>query len=157
FGDVPALADAPSITVKANGTATANIHALPQNATALNLTRPAFGVRVARGASGVLTVGGEAITAGVSFSASSPGGYLGVPSGSCSGTVTSNCFGDRISTVASTSARMDVAIADATPLGPKNVIVSQAADNSILSGALVITPSRPANIAVTPASGPVDG
>jgi hypothetical protein len=157
FGDVTALADASSVIVKANGTVTANIHAVPPNATPLNLTRPAFGMRIASGDSSVLTVGGEAIVAGVSFSASSPGVYLGIPSGTCSGVVTKNCFGDRISSVASTSARMDISIANTSTLGPKNVTVTQGADTSILSGALVVTPTKPGNIAVTPASGSVDG
>jgi hypothetical protein len=157
FGDVAALGDASSVTVKANGTVTANIHALPPNATTLNLTRPAFGVRLAPSGSSVLTLGGEAITPGVSFSASSPGIYLGIPSGACSASVTTNCFGDRISSVASTSARMDISIAGTSTPGPKNVTVTQGADSSILSGALVITATKPANIAVTPASGPVDG
>src|SRR5262249_39666784 len=138
FGGVAALADASTVTVNANATTIANIQTLPANASALNMTRPAFGVRLASGASDVLTLGGEAFTAGVSFSASSPGVSLGIPSGTCSATVTTNCFGDRISAVASTSAKMDVAIADSVTLGPKNVAVTQGADSSILSGGLVI-------------------
>jgi hypothetical protein len=157
FGGVAALADASAVTVRANATTTANIQTLPANATALNLTRPAFGVRLASGVSDVLTLGGEALAAGVSFSASSPGVFLGIPSGACSATITTNCFGDRISAVASTSAKMDISIADSATLGPKNVTVTQGADSSILSGGLVITATKPAGIAVTPASGSVDG
>src|SRR5262249_32258845 len=72
FGNASAQAEARPITVTAGGTATANIDVLPRNSTGLNLTRPAFAVRLARGASGSLTLGGEDITAGLVFSASSP-------------------------------------------------------------------------------------
>src|SRR5262249_13330137 len=148
---------ASSVVVRANATTTANIQALPANATVLNLTRPAFGARIPIGASGVLTLGGEAIVPGVSFTTSAPGIVLGIPSGSCSSVVTKNCFGDRISAVASTSARMDISIGDSVTLGPKNLTVTNGADTSILSGGLVITATRPGDIAVLPASGSVDG
>src|SRR6185369_5291505 len=99
FGNVSTLADARTVAVTAGTTAVADISFLPKSATGLNLTRPGFGSRVARGRSGTLTIGGEDITAGTVFSASSPGLVLGSPT-----------YGGSISTVASTSARMDLSV-----------------------------------------------
>src|SRR5262249_763568 len=146
-----------TVNVAANGTATVNIQTLPPSSTGLNLTRPAFGVRLGRGISNVLTLGGEDITAGVSFSPSSPGIFLGIPSGAFSRGIVKDCFGGRISVVASTSAKMDISVPATTALGPKNIAVSRNGDTSVLSGAVVITDAAPANVIVAPASGPVDG
>jgi hypothetical protein len=157
FGDVSTPDGAKTVNVTASSTATANIQTLLPSPTGLNLTRPAFGARIPRGAGGILTMGGEDITSGVSFSASSSSIFLGVPSGACSATVVTNCFGGRISTVASTSAKMDLSISAAAALGPKNVIASRGPDISILSGALVITDPSPSNISVSPASDSVSG
>jgi hypothetical protein len=159
FGDVSTLASAQTVNVTANGTANAGIQVVPPSPTGLNLTRPAFAVRVGRGASGILTIGGEDITPGVSFSAAPSNIFLGTPAGTCTigiG-VTTNCFGGRISAVASTSATMDFAVPANTPLGPKNVAVSRGPDIAILSGAMVVTDPSPANISVSPVSDSVDG
>ncbi len=157
-GNVASLAAASRVSVTGNGTAKIDIQTLPQSPTGLNLTRPAFGVRLQRGLlNGTLTLGGEDITSGVGFSPSAPGIVLGTPSDNCSANVTTNCFGGRISAVASTSARMDVSISGTTALGPKNVAVSRNGDTSILSGAIVVTNSNPDSIAVRPAFGSVDG
>jgi len=146
FGSVSNLRDATPIHVTANVAATANIQTLPKNATGLNLTRPAVAVRVPRGASGTLTVGGEEITAGVAVTASSPNVVLGTTT-----------FSGSISTVASTSARLNLSISPTTPLGPKSIAVSRNADVSILAGALVITDPIPSGIAVAPSSGSTAG
>jgi hypothetical protein len=157
FDNVASPIGARTVTVAANGTATANIQTLPQSSTGLNLTRPAFGVRLGRGISGVLTLGGYDITSGVSFSASSSGIFLGTPSGACSTSVTTNCFGGQISIVGPTSAKMDISIAASASLGPKNVEVNRNGDTSILSGGVVVTDPAPANISITPTLGPVAG
>jgi hypothetical protein len=146
FGNVANLADARTVTVTANGTSNADILTLPKGTTGLNLTRPGFGVRVARGRSVRMTIGGEDITSGVGFTASNSGLFLGPPT-----------FGGRISAVAPTSASMDLAISSTTPLGPKNIAVSRGADVSILTGGLVITDTTPSNIGVAPGNGPIAG
>lgn len=157
FGDVPILASAQTVNVAANGAATAAIQVLPPSPTGLNLTRPAFAVRAGRGSSGTLTLGGADITSGVSFTTAPTNIFLGTLTGVCGITVTTNCFGGPISSVAATSARMDFAVPAATPLGPKNVAVSRGPDVAILSGAMVITDPSPANISLSPASDSVDG
>jgi hypothetical protein len=146
FGNVSTLSEARTVTVTANGNTPADISTLPRSATGLNLTRPAFGARIPRDRTGTFTIGGEDLTAGVSFTTSNPGIFLGTPT-----------FGGRVSTVASTSARMDLAISPATPLGPKNIAVNRGADASILMGAVVVTDSNPASITITPASGTAEG
>jgi hypothetical protein len=157
FGNVATLIGARTVTVAANAVATANIQTLPQSATGLNLTRPATGVRLGRGISGILTLGGYDITAGVLFNSSAPEIALGVPAGGCGISVMTNCFGGQISVVGPTSAKMNVAIDPSTTLGPKFIEVSRNSDTSILSGALVITDPAPACVAITPASGSVIG
>src|SRR5262249_18346634 len=62
-----------------------------------------------------------------------------------------------ISSVASTSARINFSVAASTPLGPKDISVNRNADVSILAGALVITETTPANIAVGPSNGAAAG
>ena len=146
FGNVSTQSEARTITVTAGGTATANIDTLPKSATGLNLTRPAFGVRMARGVSGTLTIGGEDITSGVVFTASTTVISLGAPT-----------FGGRISSAASTSARIGVSVASSAAPGAINLAVNRGADASVLAGALVITDTPPRNISIAPASGPVDG
>jgi Matrixin/IPT/TIG domain/Carboxypeptidase regulatory-like domain len=157
FGDVSTLSGAQTVNVAAGGTATANIQVLPPSPTGLNLTRPAFAVRSGRGSSGTLTIGGEDITPGVSFTAAPTNIFLGTLSGTCGITVASNCFGGRISAVASTSAKMDFTVPAGTALGPKNVAVSRGPDVAILSGAMVITDPSPANLSVSPSSDSVNG
>lgn len=156
-GNVATLGAARALTVTANATSTANFQMLPPSPTGLNFTRPAFGVRLGRGISGILTAGGYDLTAGVHFSASSPGIYLGTPSGTCSDSITTDCFGGQVSIVGPTSAKMDISIDPATALGPKGVEVSRNGDPSILSGGIVVTDPAPANVSVFPASGPVNG
>jgi hypothetical protein len=146
FGNVPSLGEARTINVTAGGTASADISTLPKGATGLNLTRPAFGFRLARGKTYSITVGGEDISAGVAFTTSNPSLIPGSPT-----------FGGRISSVASTSAQMNLSVPAATPIGPKSLAVNRGTDVSISSGALVITDPPPADIAVSPATGPVDG
>jgi hypothetical protein len=146
FGEVSTLTEAPGVTVNAGGTATADIATLPKSATGLNLTRPAFGGRLTRGRSYLITVGGEDLTAGAIFSSSNNGLILGSPT-----------FGGRLSSVASTSASMSLTVSSSTPLGPKNIAVNRGADASIVSGALVINDPGPLDIAVAPANGPTDG
>jgi Matrixin/IPT/TIG domain len=147
FGNVSTLSEAPTVTVTAAGTAAAtDIALLPSSTTGLNLTRPGFGARAARGIRGTLTVGGTDITAGVVFSASSPGLVLGSPT-----------FGGVISSAATTSARMDLSIDPSTALGAKNIAVNRGADASILTGALVITDPNPSSIIVAPGNGPIAG
>ena len=146
FGDVPSLSEARTATVTSGGSVTADILTLPKGTTGLNLTRPAFGQRFARGRSGTFTIGGEDLIAGVVFTASNGGLVLGSPT-----------FGGRISAVASTSASMALSVAPTAPLGPKNIAVNRGADVSVLSGALVITDPTPSGIAVAPANGSVEG
>jgi hypothetical protein len=157
FPNVSNQAQARTVTVAAGGSAIADIQTLPKSPTGLNLTRPGFAARIPRGSRGTLRIGGEDITDGVTFSASSMGLVLGTPSGPCSSSVTTNCFGGRISSVASTSATMDLSIVSATTLGPKNLAVNRGGDSSIVAGALVITEVGPRSIGVAPASGPIDG
>jgi matrixin/IPT/TIG domain-containing protein len=146
FGNVSTQSNAQRISLTAGTTATADIDTLPKSATGLNLTRPAFGTRLMRGISGRLTVGGEDLTVGVVFSSSNPGIFLGTPS-----------FGGRISSVASTSAQMDLSIPADAPTGPIDVAVSRGVDTSIVAGALVITDLAPRGITVSPATGTTDG
>jgi hypothetical protein len=146
FGNVSTLSEALTIPLTAGASATADILTLPPNATNLNLTRPAFGLRIARGSTGTLTLGGEGITAGVSFAASTPAVFLGSPT-----------FGGGISSVAPTSARMALSISSTAPLGPKNIAVTSGAAGSILAGAFVVTDTNPSSIAVAPTNGPADG
>jgi hypothetical protein len=157
FGNVATLVGARTVAVAANGTATVDIQTLPQSSTNLNVTRPAFGARLGRGISGVLTVGGYDITSGVSFSASSPGIFLGTPAGACSPGITTNCFGGQISIVGPTSAKMDISIDPSTSVGPKSIEVHRNGDTSILSGGVVVTDPAPANISITPTLGTVAG
>src|SRR5262249_22268617 len=120
-GNVSTLSEAQPVGVAPGSTAVADILTLPKGTTGLNLTRPAFAARLPRGSTGVLTVGGEDITPGLSITASNPELVLGLPT-----------FGGRISAVASTSAVMDYSISPTIPLGPKNIAVNRGADASIL-------------------------
>lgn len=146
FGNVSTQTDAQPIAVSAGGSSTADIDTFPKSSTGLNLTRPAFGIRVARGVAGILTVGGEDITSGVAFTTSSSGIVLGVPT-----------FGGSISSAASTSAQMNVSVATNAPIGPVNLAVNRGTDASIVSGAFVITDTAPRTITVTPVSGSANG
>jgi hypothetical protein len=146
FGDVSALTEARPVTVAANDIATADIQTLPKSATSLNLTRPGFAVRVSRGNTSSVTMGGEGLTAGVAFSVSNSDLILSSPT-----------FGGRISSVASTSARMNLSVSLSTSLGPKNLAVSRGADESILSGAFIVTDTPPSSIAANPGTGSASG
>ena len=97
FGNVSTQTDARPTALSAGAISTADIDTLPKSSTGLNLTRPSFGIRVARGVAGTLTIGGEDITSGVAFTTSSSGIVLGAPT-----------FGGSISSAASTSAQMKV-------------------------------------------------
>src|SRR5260370_1349921 len=77
FGNVSTLAQAAPIDVVPNGVALADIQTLPASATGLNLTRPAFGIRISRGRTGTLTMGGVDITDGIDVSGSNPGLQFG--------------------------------------------------------------------------------
>lgn len=145
LGNVAEQSAGSTVQVSQGVAASADIQVLPKGTTGLNLTRPAFGVRVARGVRGTLRIGGEDLTAGAGFSASDPSIVLGAPA-----------FGGSISSVASTSATFDITVASSAPLGPKNITVTRNADSSILSGGLVITDVLPSSIQVAPASGASD-
>jgi hypothetical protein len=146
FGNVSTQTDARPIALSAGAISTADIDTLPKSSTGLNLTRPAFGIRVARGVAGTLTIGGEDITSGVAFTTSSSGIVLGAPT-----------FGGSISSAASTSAQMNVSVATNAPIGPINLAVNRGTDVSIVSGAFVITDTAPRNMTVTPMSGSAGG
>lgn len=146
FGGVSTLGEAQSINVPSAGTAVADFQTLPASSTGLNLTRPGFAPRVQRGASGTLSVGGQDITAGTSFSSSNSGLVLGSPT-----------YGGATSSISPTSASMSLSVASSTPLGPKNLAVNRGAAASIVSGAIVVVEVSPSNISVTPASGPIEG
>ncbi|MBI2149404.1 MAG: matrixin family metalloprotease, partial [Acidobacteria bacterium] len=146
FGGVSTQTEAATIEVTANGTATANIQTLPRNSTGLNLTRPAFGLRVARGTHETLRIGGDDVTAGIAVTASNPGLILDTPS-----------FGGRLASVAPVSVSMDLFVSDSVPLGPKNIAANRGAAASIVSGGVVVTEPRPQTDSVAPASGPIQG
>ncbi len=146
FGNVSTLSDATPISIGSNDVATADIQTFPASATGLNLTRPGFGVRIARGRSGTLTVGGVDITNGIVVGGSSPGLQLGALT-----------FGGRVSTNAPTSVSMQLTVSPSTALGPKNLAVNRGTDASIVAGAFVITDSYPGAGIVSPSAGPVDG
>src|SRR5262249_45056852 len=97
LGNVSTQAEAQILTVSAGTIMTADIDTLPKSVTGLNLTRPAFGIRVPRGVSGRLTLGGVDLSSGVVFTASNPAIFLGSPT-----------FAGSISTVAPTSVQMDL-------------------------------------------------
>ena len=146
YGDVSDLSRSPAGMVP-NGTLAsgANIHVLP--ATDLNLTEPAaFAARIAVDSPVVLTVGGNAITSGATFSASTPSMGLG-----------SVTFGGNIAPDAPTSAQFGITVAANASLGPKNIIVSRNGSTSVLSGGVVLVNPQPADIQVSPSSGATDG
>ena len=146
FGNVSNFYDAAPVQVAAGTATAADIQVLPKGMTGLNLTRPAFGVRIPRDASGTLTVGGEDVTAGTIFDASTSDVFIGSPT-----------YGGRISTVASTSAAIPLSIGSGAVLGPKNLTVFRGIDSSVLAGALLIVDRQPAPASASPSSGPTDG
>jgi len=146
FPGVANLADARSIQVGAGNDVVADIQVLPKGTSGLNLTRPAFARRLSRGLTDTLTIGGEDVTAGTSFSASTPDVFLGQPT-----------YGGRISAVASTSAVMDVSISASAALGPKSMTVTRGADTSVASGVFVIVERQPVLQSAFPSFGPSDG
>ena len=147
FGNVTTLPEATSIDVGPNSVSSADIQTLPPSTTGLNLTRPAFGIRIPRGATGTLSgVGGVDITDGVVFSGSNPGLQFGALT-----------FGGRVSSTAASSVSMRFAVLPSTPLGPKNLAVNRGTDASIVSGAFVITDSSPSVNSTTPPAGPIEG
>src|SRR6185369_7638933 len=95
FGGSSTLSEAQAINVTAGTVAVANFQTMPASSPGLNLTRPGVAIRIPRGASGRLTVGGEGITAGTVFSMSNTGLVLGSPT-----------YGGPLSSSASTSAGM---------------------------------------------------
>ncbi len=147
YGNVSDASQAQTISVFPSATVgPINIQVLPKSSTGLNLTRPAFAPRVPRGASGVLTIGGVDITSGTQFSISSPDIFIGGPT-----------YGGSISSVAPTSAAMDLSVAGNAVLGPRNITVMRGADASIVSGALVIVDRQPVLSQISPASGTNEG
>jgi Matrixin/IPT/TIG domain len=147
FGNVSTLDQATVLDVGPNGNATADIQTLPAATSGLNLTRPAFAIRIPRGQTITLSgIGGVDISDGIVFSASNPGLQFGPMT-----------FGGRISSTAPTSVSVDLTVPSSIPLGPKNLAVNRGTDASVVAGAVVITDSPPSNISATPASGPVEG
>jgi hypothetical protein len=146
FGNVANFYDAAPVQVSAGIAAAADIRVLPKGTTGLNLTRPAFGVRIPREASGTLTVGGEDLTAGTVFDPTTSDVFLGSPT-----------YGGRISTVASTSAAIPLSVGSGAALGPKDLTVFRGIDSSVLAGALVIVDRQPAPVSASPSTGPADG
>ena len=148
YGNVSSPATATTVQVVAGAIPliSHDIQILPKGTTGLNLTRPAFGARIPREASGTLTVGGEDITAGTSFSSSGADINVGSPT-----------YGGRISTVASTSASMPLSVAANAALGPRAFTVNRGTDSSVGSGAIVIVDKPPVLQQVSPSSGPNDG
>jgi len=123
-----------------------NIQVLPKSTTGLRLTRPAFAPRVAVGTSGTLTIGGRDITSGTQFSPSSANITLGPPT-----------YGGAISSVAPTSASMNLSVAGTASTGPKNISVMRGVDTSIASGAIVVVNPQPTIQQISPLTGPGDG
>jgi hypothetical protein len=146
FGSVANFYDAVPVQVSAGIAAAADIRVLPKGTTGLNLTRPAFAVRIPREASGTLTVGGEDLTAGTVFDPATPDVFVGSPT-----------YGGRISTVASTSAALPLSVGSGASLGPKNLTVFRGIDSSVLAGSFVIVDRPPAPLLASPSSGPADG
>jgi hypothetical protein len=146
FGNVSMLADAATIDVAPNAVATADVQTFPASASGLNLTRPAFGIRISRGRTGTLTVGGVDITDGIVVTGSNPGLQFGALT-----------FGGRVSSTAPTSVSMRLTLSPSTPLGPKNLAVNRGTDASIVSGAFVVTDSLPSVISANPSAGPIEG
>lgn len=147
-GNVATLAEAAALDVGTAHDANADIQILQASASGLNLTRPAFGIRIPVGQTSTLTgvIGGVDISSGVVFTASSPGVQFGPLT-----------FGGQISSTAPSSVSVQVTILPSTPPGPKILAVNRGTDASILAGAFVITGAAPSNISVLPSNGPVEG
>jgi hypothetical protein len=147
YGGVSNVTQAQPVSVAA-GTVTdgITIQVLPRGTQSLNLTRPAFGVRLPRNAFGTLIVGGDDITAGTQFNIFAPDVLLGAP-----------FYGGSISSAASTSASMSVSVSPNATLGAKNLTVMRGVDTAVASGALVIVDTQPNPTAVIPAVGPTMG
>ena len=148
FGNVSTLVEATPVDVGPDHDASADIHVFPASASGLNLTRPAFGIRIPRGRTTTLTstIGGVDISSGVVFTASNPGIQFG-----------SFTFGGRVSSTAPSSVSVPLTVLPSASLGPKILAVNRGTDASIVAGAFVITDASPSNISVAPASGPVEG
>ena len=141
------LDQAAVINVVPDGEAVADVATFPANVSGLNLTRPAFAVRIARGQTTTLSgIGGIDITEGVVFTASNPGLQFGPLT-----------FGGRISSTAPTSVSMDLSVSASTPVGPKILAVNRGTEASVVAGGFVITDSPPSNVAATPANGEIEG
>ena len=148
FGNVSTLAEATAVGVGPGDDATANIQIFPASSSGLNLTRPAFGVRMARGRTTALTgtIGGVDLSSGVVFATSSRDVQFGPVT-----------FGGRVSATAPTSISVQITTLASAALGPKILAVNRGTDASFVGGAFVITDSPPSNISVGTVSGPIDG
>jgi hypothetical protein len=147
YGNVSNFSQAQTIEVAAGAvTGGILIQAPPANATGLNLTRPGFGFRVPRGASGTMTIGGYDITPGTQFSTSTADIFLDAPA-----------YGGIISSTAPTSATMNISVSPNAVFGAKNIIVMRGAEASIVNGGIVLVDVEPNPVDVLPASGPTSG
>src|SRR5207248_194698 len=147
-GNVATLAEAAPLTIGAGDDAAEDIQIFPASSSGLNLTRPAFGVRMPRGQTVTLNgmIGGVDLSSGVVFSASSRDVQFGPFT-----------FGGRVSATAPTSVSVQVTALAAAALGPKILEVNRGTDASIAAGAFVITAAPPSNISVSPPSGVIEG
>ena len=147
FGDVRALTEASTVVVASGSTTTAvDIAALPAGTSGFDLTRPVFGIRVPRGDSDTVRVGGENVVDGVSFSMSTPQVRFD-----------SVTFAGRLATTARTSATLETRVDLDTPLGPKTIIGIFRDELSLISGGIVVTNPPPIEIEASPSSVPFEG
>jgi hypothetical protein len=147
YGSVSTFAQATTVTVEAGQATTGvDIQVQPQSVTGLNLTRPAFALRIPRNSFGTMTVGGQDIAPGTQFSMSAGDTVLGSPT-----------YGGSISSAAPSSASMNISVSPGAVLGPRIITVMRGTDASIGSGAVVIVDLQPTLFSVLPASGPSGG
>ena len=146
-GNVSTLTEAALVDVAPGQTATADIKILPASTSGLNLTRPAFGIRIPAGQTALSgVIGGVDLSSGVVFSASDPSIQFGAIT-----------FGGPISSTAPSSVSVPITILPTAVPGPKILAVNRGTDASIAAGAFVITDIRPSSISVLPSNGPVEG
>lgn len=146
YGDVGSFSGGSTIQVVAGRAVNSgNIHVL--SAASVNLTMPnQFSAHVPIGGQTTLTLGGNGIVDGDIFAVSDPGITFGTPT-----------YGGSIGSGAPTSAQIPITVSGTAIPGPKIVSVAGNGSTSVLSGGLVVVNSEPANIAVAPTSGTVDG
>jgi hypothetical protein len=117
-----------------------NIHALASQPGAVNLTSPALGILASPGDSGTISLRGDSIESGVTFSSLDP-----------SITFQSPTF------PSANSAQVRVNINLYTASGLKTIFAQKSGSLSALSGGLVVADYWPEIYTVTPESGPRDG